>query len=788
MRSSDIRASLWADLLFAAAAVTPLLVLAGWRFDIPALRDFGGGRYPNWPVTAVANLVLAIALLSIDRIPERLRAMLLLVPAAIALTALAEYSTGISLGPDRLLFPAKLDNSAFPHPGRPGIIPSVAMLTMVWAAWRANAVQREGDTLLFLLACAMIGIAAMSFSLLLLLGGSELAHQSTQLAASLPSAIVLACQATGLLIWLVEHQRGLPWSRGRGMRPVNIVLLAVLVLPAILLPIQLKAVQAGLLPQLAAEILASAFNVLIVVGLLGWAIERLSREQRAREQATDALRVSEARVLLAVEAHGLAIFEHDIATGRLDWSPGSEQRLGLEPGALSDFERWEKFVDPDDLATIRRLQADTVSQRGQHFLFHYRLLRPSGTTAIIEGSCRCFYDRQGQLVRTVGVNRDVTEREEREAALKAGQAQLQSILETVPDAMVVINEDGRIQSFSAAAERLFGYRAKNVIGREVGMLMPSSYAEHHQEYLARYRRTGERRMIGQTRTLRARRSDGTEIPIELSVGEAWVDGKRIFTGFARDISDRIAAEERVEQINAEYAHSARLNAMGEMAAALAHEINQPLAAIGNFLGAAELMLGQSGENRPVLQTLESANAQLMRTREIIGRLRDFMMKRDIEPQVEDLAQVVHDAAALAFVGQVDVQASYDIAPEAQMIIADRIQVQQVLVNLLRNAAETVRGLPLERRLIRLVAGRSEEGFVEVSVTDEGPGFPHKVLANMHAPFLSTKGRSGMGIGLSISRRIVEAHGGTLSLRNAESGGAIVTFTLPLWEQDHTGAE
>jgi len=187
-----------------------------------------------------------------------------------------------------------------------------------------------------------------------------------------------------------------------------------------------------------------------------------------------------------------------------------------------------------------------------------------------------------------------------------------------------------------------------------------------------------------------------------------------------------------------------------------------------------------------IEALDCANTELLRTGEIIRRLRDFMAKRDVELHVEDLAQVVHDAAALALVGQLHVAASYEIAPDAQMIIADRIQVQQVLVNVLRNAAEAVRDLPDERRAVSLSAHTIEGGLVEVTVADQGPGFPRKVLANLHAPFLSTK--AGMGVGLAISRRIIEAHGGTLSARNGPATGAIVSFTLPLYERNREESE
>jgi two-component system sensor kinase FixL len=464
---------------------------------------------------------------------------------------------------------------------------------------------------------------------------------------------MLLSQAGGLLIWLIKHQRGLPWSRGGWMRPINFALIAVLVLPAILLPLHLKIAQLGWLPKLSAEILGSVLNLLIVVALLGWAIERMAHEQ-----------------------------------------------------------------------------------------------------ALLE---------------------------ERESALDASRAQLESILATVPDAMIVIDDHGRIQRFSAAAERLFGYRADEAIGRDVEMLMTE--ADRREDYLAHYRATGERHVIGHIRTFRARRADGVEIPIELSVGETRIDGKRIFTGFVRDISDRVAAEGHMEQLHAEYAQSARRNAMGEMAAALAHELNQPLAAAGNFLGTAEVMLERSDANDPAAEMLGKASAQLVRAGEIIRRLRDFMIGRDVELHVEDLSQIVADAAALAFVGLPPVEASYDIAREARMIFADRVQAQQVLVNILRNAAEAVRELPPELRRIVLVAGPADGDMVELCVLDTGPGFPRKLLENMRVPFLSTKAGRGMGVGLSISRRIVEAHGGRFTARNGPSGGGMVCFTLPLYRAE-----
>src|SRR5579863_10508103 len=174
-------------------------------------------------------------------------------------------------------------------------------------------------------------------------------------------------------------------------------------------------------------------------------------------------------------------------------------------------------------------------------------------------------------------------------ALRESEARLRSIVETVPDALILIDERGLIESFSPAAERLFGYTAAAVVGQNVSLLMPSPYREQHDGYLARYRQTGERRIIGIGRVVMGQRADGSTFPIELQVGELKLEGRRLFTGFVRDITERQVARERLHELQAELLRASRLSAMGQMASALAHELNQPLTAVINYVQATRRM-------------------------------------------------------------------------------------------------------------------------------------------------------------------------------------------------------
>ena len=366
--------------------------------------------------------------------------------------------------------------------------------------------------------------------------------------------------------------------------------------------------------------------------------------------------------------------------------------------------------------------------------------------------------------------------------LTAREAHLQSILDTVPDAMVVIDEQGLIQSFSAAAERLFGWTPEEVRGRNVSMLMPPPYSVQHDSYLEHHRVTGERRIIGIGRVVVGRRKDGSDFPMELAVGEMRSSDRRYFTGFIRDLTERQRTEGRLQDLQAELVHIGRLSALGEMSSALAHELNQPLSAVGNYINGARRLLDSGADPAAIKDALERASTQTLRAGEIIRRLRDFVQKGETDRRIEHLSKLVEEASALALLGAKDanIRVAIRLDPSVDQSLADRVQIQQVLLNLIRNSVDAMLDSPVRRLTISSQAAEGE--MVEISVADTGGGMAPEVLAKLFQPFVTTKSQ-GMGVGLSICRTIIEAHGGRIWTEPNTPNGTIFRFSLPAVSSD-----
>ena len=363
-------------------------------------------------------------------------------------------------------------------------------------------------------------------------------------------------------------------------------------------------------------------------------------------------------------------------------------------------------------------------------------------------------------------------------------AHLQSILDTVPDAMIVIDERGIIRSFSLAAERLFGYAAADALGKNIKLLMPSPYRENHDGYLDRYLRTGEKRIIGVGRVVVGERRDGSTFPMELAVGEMRSSNQRFFTGFIRDLTERQQTEARLQELQSELVHMSRLTAMGEMASALAHELNQPLSAIANYLKGSRRLLENRVDDQSALlrDAMAKAADQALRAGQVIRRLRDFVARGESERTVENVKKLIEEASALALVGAKDqgVRVRFQFDPAVDRVLADKVQIQQVLLNLLRNAIEAMEGSP--KRELVISAAPADDHMIAISVADTGCGIAPEMTTQLFQPFMTTK-RHGLGVGLSISRTIVEAHGGLIGAEPNPAGGTIFRFTLRAVDQE-----
>ena len=359
------------------------------------------------------------------------------------------------------------------------------------------------------------------------------------------------------------------------------------------------------------------------------------------------------------------------------------------------------------------------------------------------------------------------------------EAHLDSILETVPDAMIVIDERGLILSFSAAAERMFGYSEAELLGENISTLMPSPDRERHDHYLENYLATGERRIIGIGRIATARRRNGVAFPIDLHVGEARAGTEKVFTGFIRDLTERQATQRRLHDLQAELAHVARVTAMGTLATALAHELNQPLTAIANYVETARDLLHEPNDEvvEVVRDALNECTTQSVRAGQIVRRLRDYISRGEVDRKPESLKQLVSEASVLAMIGAGERGVEIEVRLESACdeVLVDRIQIQQIILNLVRNAFEAMDD-STDRR-VRISSCREDSGSIRVTIADSGPGLEPDLAGKLFQPFNSTK-TQGMGLGLSICHTIIRGHAGRIWAETSDMGGTAFHFTLP----------
>jgi two-component system, LuxR family, sensor kinase FixL len=367
----------------------------------------------------------------------------------------------------------------------------------------------------------------------------------------------------------------------------------------------------------------------------------------------------------------------------------------------------------------------------------------------------------------------------------AAERRFRLVVEAAPSAMVMVDRAGAIVLVNAQAERMFGYPRDELLGQSVEMLVPARYRGHHPGLREAFHRDPRARPMGAGRELHGLRKDGSEFPIEIGLNPIETEEGLMVLSSIVDISERKTAEaalrdsdRRLQELHAELLHVSRLSAMGQMAAMVAHELNQPLTAISNYMEAVNAVLDRGGELPiPRLRTAVSrAGEQAVRAGQIIQQLRGFVSRGDSEKRIEAVSPLVKEAADLVLLGTKQKGISIHVEDKVRdaAVLADKIQIQQVLLNLLRNAAEAI--AKQDRRHITLIAER-DQGMVRISVVDNGPGLSEEVKERLFQPFVSTK-KTGMGVGLSICQNIVAAHDGRLWAEPNPNGGTIFRLTLP----------
>lgn len=388
--------------------------------------------------------------------------------------------------------------------------------------------------------------------------------------------------------------------------------------------------------------------------------------------------------------------------------------------------------------------------------------------------CQPLIDSETSPTRLLGMLVDVTEQTRR-------QAEMLAILDTAVDAIIMIDENGRIETFNRAAMELFGYSQEEIAGKPVNLLMPEPHRTRHDDYMRRYMETGEKQIIGIGRELEAQTRDGRRVPIYLAVSEILLQGQRRFTGIIRDLTEQYATREALTEQRERLAHVGRLSTMGEMTASIAHEINQPLTAISMYAQSSLKLIERGQVDLDKLAVaLDKLNTQSLRAGAIIERIQRFARAQESQFVLVRLNDLLKELLKLAE-GDArlhDVTITFDLADDLPAVYCDPVQIQQVALNLIRNGIDAMRDIGCRNGNALAISSRQlPDGRIEVAVADQGTGVAPEQEKLLFKPFHTTK-KDGMGMGLSICRTIMTDHGGELSFRNNPDAGATFFFTLP----------
>jgi two-component system sensor kinase FixL len=765
-----------AGLMAAGVTAISLAALVGWRLGVVALISVVPGAVALQPLTALALIAGALGLVAEAAGRRRTSRAAAAVLLAVCLMWLVADVAQRPLPMDLLLYRNQVlaQQPAPPWPGRPSILTCVVMALFAVSLLGASLSQLR--LRLAALCAASLGAILATLSVLpfALQDPSQLSILNQDLRIALNTAVALGALCAGVFILL----RDIGWvrlvasdeDRGRIAR----LLAPVALIPTGFAMITNQGVRAGLYAPNVRMLLNMGLSGCTLLVLAFWAAHMLGRERAERDSLVDALQRS---TVMIVDGQGKLRHWPPACEALYGWT--AAEVLGRNPGDFLNAE--SASVREKTGAAIRAAIREHGEWRGE--IQHWT--KSGDIRWVALQWVRQSGDGENEE-RVVGTISDITE-------LKLAQASLQESRERVKlavDAYDLGIADADIASGVVVAdggfERLLGLPPGGLSDgiRTLNSMVVSAEPDRDADIAARRSQ--------QFDDLQMRRADG-EVRDFHGVRRFFYspEGVHVRTiGVYRDVTEERRAQvelakrgDRLAELRSELAHVSRLSTMGEMAAALAHELNQPLTAIGNSVGALKIMLGDGGKSLDdttrarVVRAADQAESQAVRAGEIVRRLRDFISRGEADARMEYIGPLIEDAVALAAPNaksdQIEIR--LELSPRASRILADRIQIQQVLVNLIRNAAEAMQEVSTPR--ILTIRTTARHGMVEVSVRDTGPGIAPKFSQQLFSPFQSTK-TTGMGVGLSICRRIVEAHGGTMWLEDTPDAGADFRFTVP----------
>ncbi|HEV2694976.1 MAG TPA: PAS domain S-box protein [Verrucomicrobiae bacterium] len=503
-----------------------------------------------------------------------------------------------------------------------------------------------------------------------------------------------------------------------------------------------------------------------------------------RDHSQAALRESEAKLNEAQRIANIGYWERDLMADLFTWSEGTARIFGLQPQncTLSGVQLQE-MIHPADRQLRSKAMAEALDG-GPRYDLEFRIIRPDGEIRFVHGRYEIGYDAAGQPVRMFGTVQDITELKQAEDSLRRLSRQNEMILDTAGEGIWGLNTDGKATFINAAGAHLLGYEPHELIGQNTHALLHHNKADNrpHLAEECPILMTLRDGLMHRCSDDVLWRKDGTSIPVQY-VCNPIMEGGKVCGGVVvfSDITELKENEQKLRQTGAELARVARLTTMGELTASIAHEVNQPLAAVVTNANAISRWLAAVPPNLDeAREAVQRIARDGNRASEVIKRIRALIKKSEPVRGPVSLNELVHETVALtqSELGRKKVLLETDLAPELPAVPADRVQLQQVLLNLVVNALDSMDAVADRPRILRIETDRLGPQAVHVSVQDNGVGIAPQETEHLYEPFYTTK-TDGLGMGLAISRSIVEAHGGHLWVTPNDRHGVDFQFTLPV---------